>query len=364
MTCRWNDVCNLSAQIDCFEKTAGKSMICGGVAKSHMAGRIIKQILAALLLLGSIAAAQAQSIQVPRLRAQLDSLEMRYRSASAASEVLSRQADSLAAVIKKRKSARAVNLLKDRALAEELQRSQTLANNLQTARQLQAVQLDSLIQKAEQTLKILNDEVTQLTLKFSAAKLEGNRDLQNRLATDLREVESLRQRCQTLLQNAPAPAPVIEVRANPDDSPEVLAQKADFLLDQSDRLRRSAAQAERKSKQVRQELTVRERLSDFVQDLRVFDPATETPRTANESATLTLDPGTDFNATPERVGFPAGAAQLILVNEQFWPQDIGQLSNADLKRWISRLELQQRQWLMQADSLAQRSKELRKSISR
>lgn len=323
---------------------------------------LTKHLLVAILLIGAIVSAQTPSRQA--LRSQLDSLEVRYQQASTTSGNLSRRADSLAAVVQQRKSKKSTNLLSDRALADELRRAQNLANQLQTARQVQAVQLDSLIRKAEQTLKILNGEVTRLTVQFSAAKLNGNRVLQKNLAEELRETTQLRQRCQTLLQNVPAPAPLIEVRVDPHDPPEVFAQKADFLLDQADRLRRSAAQVEAKSNQLRQEVTMRERLADFVEDLRVFDPTAETPRSVGQSGVLRdKAASTDFNAQPGRVEDIANLSQAVLANDRLWPEDIAQLSDTELRKWITRLESQRRHWLAQADSLSQRAQEIRKSIS-
>ena len=320
-----------------------------------MTDRIMKKILPAIFLVISIASAQTPLRQ--KLRTGLDSLEARYRSASTASARLSRQADSLAAVIQQRKGGKSRSILSDRALADELRRSQELANDLQAARQIEATKLDSLLQKAEQMLKILNDEITRLTVQFSAAKSDGDSAQQKKLAAELREAEQLRQRCQALLQNVPAPAPLLEVRLNPDDSPEALAQKADFLLDQSDRLRRNATRAEAKSKHLRQEINMRERLADFVQDLRVFDPGSETPKSVGEAKNPrgeVVPISSDVNAGRE--SFLAGSSQIVLANEQLWPQDIAQLSDAELKKWISRLESQRRHWAAQADSLANQAK--------
>ena len=325
----------------------------------------MKRISLIILLFGQVAFAQTDTPK--ELIAQLDSYESRYRSASATTEILSRQADSLAKVIQKRKSNNSRSILSDRALAEELRLSQELSGKLQNAQHFEEVQLDSLIRKAEQTLKILNDEVTRLTIQFSAAKSDGNSAQQKNFAGELREVEKLRHRCQTLLKNTPAPAPLMQVMIQPDDSPEAIAQKADFVLDQSDRLRRNAQQTEEKTKQVRQELVMRERLADFVQDLRVFDPSAETAQgvstSGDQTRSQTGSPETDVSS-----GFADRAAtqpisSLLLVNDTVWPQDISQLSNSDLKKWITHLENQRKYWLAQADSLVKRALDMRNAIN-
>lgn len=319
-----------------------------------------------LIALLFVQAAFAQTNSPRALISQLDSYESRYHSASAASEILSHQADSLAKVIQKRKSNNSRNILSDRALAEELKLSQELSGKLQNAQHFEEVQLDSLIRKAEQTLKILNDEVTRLTIQFSAAKSNGNSAQQKIFAGELREVEKLRQRCQTLLKNAPAPAPLMQVMIQPDDSPEVIAQKADFVLDQSDRLRRNAMQTEEKTNQMRQELAMRERLADFVQDLRVFDPSSEAtqgaPATGNRSTSPLGIPETESGAFADRAATQP-ISNLLLANDAVWPQDISQLSNNDLKKWIAYLENQRRYWLAQADSLVKRALDMRNSIN-
>ncbi len=320
-----------------------------------------------LIALLFVQAAFAQTNSPRALISQLDSYESRYHSASAASEILSHQADSLAKVIQKRKSNNSRNILSDRALAEELKLSQELSGKLQNAQHFEEVQLDSLIRKAEQTLKILNDEVTRLTIQFSAAKSNGNSAQQKIFAGELREVEKLRQRCQTLLKNTPAPAPLMQVMVQPDDSPEVIAQKADFMLDQSDRLLRNAIQTEEKAKQVRQELAMRERLADFVEDLRVFDPSSDAAQSAAQSGDPTALPN---ESRDEASGSFADRAatqpinSLLLANDTVWPQDISQLSNANLKKWITQLENQRKYWVAQADSLVKRAMEMRNSINK
>jgi len=324
----------------------------------------MKRISLIALLFGQVAFAQTDSLKA--LISQLDSFESRYRSASAAAEILSRQADSLAKVIQKRKSNNSRNILSDRALAEELKLSQELSGKLQDAQHFEEVQLDSLVRKAEQTLKILNDEVTRLTIQFSAAKANGNSAQQKIFAGELREVESLRQRCQTLLKNTPAPAPLMQVMIQPDDSPEVIAQKADFVLDQSDRLLRNAMQTEEKAKQVRQELAMRERLADFVQDLRVFDPSSEAAQGVSGSSDPTRSPTGSLEDASGSFADRASTQpinSLLLANDTVWPQDISQLSNANLKKWITQLENQRKHWLAQADSLVKRALDMRNSIN-
>lgn len=324
----------------------------------------MKRISLIVLLFGQVALAQTESPK--ELIAQLDSYESRYRSASATTEILSLQADSLAKVIQKRKNNNSRNILSDRALAEELRLSHELSGKLQNAQHFEEVQLDSLIRKAERTLKILNDEVTRLTIQFSAAKANGNSAQQKIFAGELRDVEALRQRCQTLLKNAPAPAPIMQVMIQPDDSPEVIAQKADFVLDQSDRLRRNALQTEEKAKQVQQELAMRERLADFVQDLRVFDPRSETaqsaPKTGDQSASPAGFPDGESGSFADRASSQP-ISSLLLANDTVWPQDISQLSNADLKKWITHLENQRKYWLAQADSLVKRALDMRNAIN-
>lgn len=323
--------------------------------------KIMKNLILAMLLFGHVAS--GQSVSQKEITAQLDNNEARYYDATAAAENLSRRADSLAKIIQKRKSDKSRNILSDRALAEELRLSQELAGKLQGAQHEQAVQLDSLIRKAEHMLKILNDDVTRLTIQFSAAKANGNSAQQKVFAAELREADRLRQRCQTLLQNAPAPVPLLEVRIDPDDSPEAIAQKADFILDQTDRLRRNAAHVEEKTKQVQQELGMRERLADFAQDLRLFDPGTETAQSAEKSVATALPEGQGSSGLADRATAQP-LSGFLLINDPLWPQDISQLSNTDLRKWIARLENQRRYWLAQADSLVKRALEIRKAIDR
>jgi len=313
-------------------------------------------LLVGMLLASSLVGAQTGPHR--DLSAQLDSLEARYASAGQVSARLSRQADSLAAVIQKRKSRKSSSFLSDRALADELRRSQELANRLQLAQEAQAAQLDSLIRKSEHTLRILNDEVTRLTIQFSTAKLKGDTTEQQRLARALREASGMRERCLSLLQQAPDSAPLLEVKVDSNESPQVLAQKRDFLLDQADRMRRRATQADQKRRQLHDEASMRERLSDFVQDLRVFDPTGETPRSSDAgSKSLGTDNSGIIEAAPGRSGDYSSTARVFARGDE-WPGNLTQLSDAELRRWMDRLVNQRRRWQAQADSLSQRAADI------
>ncbi|MFQ5633030.1 MAG: hypothetical protein ACE5I1_30040, partial [bacterium] len=188
-----------------------------------------------------------------------------------------------------------------------------------------------------------------------------------RFAVALQQATVLRNRCRQYINAMPFDIPVIEVRIQQDDSPKQIAQKADFLLDQSDRLKNTAERIDKKLNELQDEVELRGRLADFVDDLAAFDPGNESVTGANrnaENAAAAVDQESDFTAIGEKsrlgqLGADFPVSQFVLNLETNWPANTSQLSTDELENWITQLERQQNEIVAKSDSLVQRAKVFR-----
>jgi hypothetical protein len=274
---------------------------------------------------------------------------------------LSQQADSLARDIQGRKQ-KSPSLLQDRSLNAALRFSQTLADSMQQLQQ-EENRVDRLLrQKAEQLLKILNDEIARLADDGEKLKREKNSKQREQVKAELLECREWQRRCQALLEQPPPAIIIYEVEVKPEDTPETLRRKADFLRDQADRLRREVKRVDTKIAEIKDETQVRERMTDFTDELALLDPnregvsasgvsSTDDSRISQEGAPFTSDRG-------------AGNNLALPLSQLVWPGKVGVLSFDDLERWLGTLDQQKKRRQTQADSLVQRARAIEQLIEK
>lgn len=301
----------------------------------------------------------AQTPERLKLQSELDDLSTTLVRLQRRQQVLSLQADSLAKDIQRRKQ-QTPSLLHERGLDAALRFSQTLADSLQML-QGREQRLDfSLRQKAEALLKILNDDIVRLVKQGEALKHEKNFLAREQIARELQQCRDWQRRCQIWLEQPPPSIIIYQVEAQPDDTPETLRRKSDFLRDQSDRLRREVKRLDAKITDIRGETQVRRRVADFAADLSLLDPNREgvaSPSSGDASAGVL---GAERSSKDfAQLSNPA-AAQLPVY--QNWPAQLGELSFDELERWRKQLEQQKKQRQAQADSLMKRAAEIEKQI--
>jgi hypothetical protein len=315
-------------------------------------------ILAGLTLTCSSLAAQTPGRE--KLQTEIDSLSASLQNLHHRQQTLSKQADSLAQDIQRRKQ-KAPSFLQDRALNTALRFSQTMADSLQTL-QAQEHRLDRLLrQKAEQLLEILNGDIDRLVEEAEKQKRIKNKMRREQVTRELLQYREWQRRCQELLEQPPPSIIIYEVHVQPQDSEETRRRKADFLRDQADRLQRDVKRLEAKIAEIRTQTEVNERVADLVRDMSLFDPSGESVSSASANLTRDTAPaeaGPDL--TTERSKYQSALAgqtsQLPAV--QNWPTNVSDLSIDELKRWQSILEHEKRHRLSQADSLRQRAEEV------
>ncbi len=303
----------------------------------------------------------AQPGAVEQNRQQLERLEMQLMALQSREKALSRQIDSLAVLIQKQKGK--TSFLARRSLGTLLKRSDEYAKQFQSVQEQKALLLDSLYAVAETTLKTLNRVIPEMARQRSRAKRANRARQADSLAQALKSATALRKRCQRLLNRVPPQLALIKIQVRPGDPPEVVRQKAGFILDQADRLRRLSQQAQKKISELKSEITLRSRLRDFVQDLQLFDPSAEAVGANEISRTSLAGEKAIFDVGATR-GFPesdlsSGAIITILPD---WPANIAALSEADLQTWIKKIQTERKLWIAKADSLEQRAQRIRKSL--
>jgi len=315
----------------------------------------------ALFLLLSSLPLMAQTPERSRLQSELENLSTILQRLHRQQQTLSLQADSLARDIQRRKQ-QTQSLLQERALDGLLRISQTLADSLQ-ALQAREQKADAVLrQKAEALLKILNDDMARLVKENDALKRRGKTPARESLARELLQCREWRQRCQSWLEQPPPAIIIYQVEAQPDDTPETLRRKADFLRDQSDRLRREVKRLETKVAAIRDETQVRQRMDDLAADLVLLDPNRDGVASSPASGNVNV-----AGLTPERDANEATAvfstsATAPLPFYQNWPAPLDELSFEDLERWRRQLEKQKKQRHAQADSLMKRAAEIEKRM--
>lgn len=316
----------------------------------------------ALFLLLSHLPLMAQVSERTKLQNELDNLSTTLQRVHRQQQTLSLQADSLAQLIQQRKQ-QTQSLLQERTLDGLLRVSQTLADSLQ-ALQAREQKVDVVLrQKAEALLKILNADIGRLVKENEALRKRGSTSERESMARELMQCREWRQRCQNWLEQPPPAIIIYQVQAQPEDTPEVLRRKVDFLRDQSDRVRREVKRLETKVAAIRDETQVRQRMDDLAADLALLDPnrdgVVSSPAKAGLDASG-LTPGFD---TKEATTGISTAATTQLPFNQNWPAQLQALSFEDLEHWRGQLEKQKKQRQAQADSLLKRAAEIEKQIN-
>lgn len=303
----------------------------------------------------------AQAPERGKLQDEVGNLSTHLARLRQQQQSLSQQADSLARDIQRRKQ-QSPSLLQDRSLNAALRFSQTLADSMQQLQQ-EENRVDRLLrQKAEQLLKILNDEIARLANDGEKLKHGKNSKQREQVKAELLECREWQRRCQALLEQPPPAIIIYEVEVKPEDTPETLRRKADFLRDQSDRLRREVKRLDGKIAEIKDETQVRERVADFVNELALLDPNRE--GVSASSVSSTGNSRVDRETAQFDPKLDASKNLALPLSQLAWPGTLGELSFDDLERWRGTLDQQKKRRQAQADSLVQRARAIEQLIEK
>lgn len=300
----------------------------------------------------------AQTAALDSLQARLDRLQADIAAVRVQKNRLSQQIDSLSAELQVQKQK--TGILSRRAVSRQLQRSDQLAKAFDRLQHREALLLNELIRTAESGEAWLRDWITRMAQKRPSGE-SATRDWSERL----RRAQRLRQRCQAILQQEPPRLTLFRITLQPDDPPEVAQQKIQLLLDQADRLQRLTRQTQKRIAELQNEQTLRQRLAEFMQDIRLTDPASEAVNPeelrGTPYAAANAERFADIQRSMDKSAVAAGTFLQIIPE---WPANIAELSNADLELWIQRLQRNLKIWSSAEDSLRQRADELKRRIGR
>ncbi|MBC7187463.1 MAG: hypothetical protein H5U38_10550 [Calditrichaeota bacterium] len=148
---------------------------------------------------------------------------------------------------------------------------------------------------------------------------------------------------------------------SPEDDHRRLEDKAALLLDRAARLRQEASSADKRLKQLREEVTLRERLNELVSEVALFDQRDETARPmAQGGSRAALETGPGRGATDYAAAGAASSSGVVAPAGRLWSTDPSQLSTAEARIFMRELEAQKGHLLALADTLAARAHELTK----
>jgi hypothetical protein len=311
--------------------------------------KLIRIALAVLFLLGSTSAESASGAELTgeRIRAELDSLLGQRASALQRRDSFQKQADELAAEVARLKGSLAERFsrLEQYRLEGTLSRSQAVADSIDmlnnsisaytdklTALSIQATAYyTSVLDSMTLELKDIRDRKLRREIMEKIERLQEERAILARFSTAA-GVRKPREAGFSLSQLAQA------VQVLPQDSPEEIREKADFLTDMAARWSRTLAKLEKNIERLSEEKAIRMRLGEFAQEISLFDETGPSSRAGlKSSSTSPTDNGMPTENVLDRQGY--GDFSIEKLDETFQP---GQLS-FDLELG----ELESGMWLLE-----------------
>jgi len=301
--------------------------------------------------------------QFESLESRLLFLDTQFDSLTVLEKNAAEKINSLAEEISKLKSQGHLGYFERRRLESLLKESQEL---LRKQQELQAeisnyndqriTLVDQLINRysiaIDSLLTIADKNSPPLSLEEKAAVAHQMQILRSRKDILIRK----------LAQKPDQKSTTVLVEILPGDTPREIEEKADYLNDQEDKLRWQVEKISAKVKELATEADLRLRMSEFLDDVRLFDQREEpmTPSevanalTKTESMGRTYWTNTGLDATEE------GAKVLPSALDQMFMIDMSDIAPEDLEELISRFESESQRLLQQADSLSTLAKMFRR----
>ena len=151
----------------------------------------------------------------------------------------------------------------------------------------------------------------------------------------------------------------VKIDIDPNDTPRDIEEKADLINDQEDKLRREADNITKQVKKLKDEAELRLRLSELVNDIRIFDQREE-PMTRDDIAGVFDKDGSIGRAYwTNQPFFEMNDQTNSKTGVQFNMGNLSELSYQDLEDLVSNLELRSHRLIQRADSLNVLAKDFR-----
>lgn len=331
-------------------------------------------VLSFLLLLGfaSVELLSSQDENIHKLETDLSVLRARQDSLVSAMEKRKARIDSLSALT----TAPGNSGLLERGQRDRLLREiQTLAEMQENS----SVALNRLRQDEKGVLSRLSGVYHSLEQSLVDSLQNPNLSAEAKAALTDRLAEIRKKQSEILLiRNNPPPgrATDMELYIDSNDMPVDIEAKALLLRDRVEIHRQKAQELKERSIKVQQEVKLRQRIADMVDDVRLFDARDEavTQSTLNgivaENRSAKYFDNTHEGAlTPSDMGGLANTSSVMNANELL-NLDVQTLPDYDIRDYLSDLEKQQKRLLLEADSLSRvadrferEAKKIRNSIN-
>ena len=144
----------------------------------------------------------------------------------------------------------------------------------------------------------------------------------------------------------------------PTDDYRRIKDKADLLKDHEDQIRNNVAQIDKKIVRFKQEIELREKLTDFIDDVSLFEHHDEAIASAQKATQTLVEDALNFYNEFERTNAGGGqSGTLIDIGESLWEIDPSFLSLEEAEIIILLFEEYKTALSTQADSLAVRAKD-------
>lgn len=312
----------------------------------------MKQVIRTVLLVSFIFSCKiafsqqnisAYESQLVKLQSKADSLQRRLA-------ILQWQMDSLSVEITSLKKKADLSYLERKQLERYLQAAQSNAtaqeriiseqNNIQKEIEIVAKTLFQFFDHAIDSLMMVMDR---------SAKKDENSKQKLRMQIDFYR---MRQEQLPLASDFGKSHHSTKLMIAPEDMPEVIQAKAGYLRDQRDKLLRHAVELEERMRQLRQEITLRKKMAEFLADMQLFDQR-------DEAFSFNAKSVESFRATDKRIpnaglntpNSETEKAQIVSPLEKLLPNDMRNMSDDSVEEYLSSLQTQRQRLLFQADSL-------------
>ncbi|MFQ5751532.1 MAG: hypothetical protein ACE5HI_05995 [bacterium] len=281
--------------------------------------------------------------------AQIDS-NIAHRNAQRTA--LTRKVQAYAEQIQELKTKEQLNYFQHQRLESLLKDSQDLSNQIES--------IDSELRALNKKFRTSGNKLISLyesEIKQSLKNLEKKNISSKLRQTYFQKIASLRTKKERVQQKIGRiefkEFTLSKLQIEPDDSPKQIEQKADLLKDQEDKLRRFASQLNKQTRQLKREMEIRNRMSDLVTDLAVFDQQEEAlgnVSAASGEALEVADQEDRFVGIKDKNKLIE--ENLIVGQKDF---DFANLSAEQLDEVIENLNKRQKRMQSQADSLARQA---------
>lgn len=309
-------------------------------------------IVLALLFAKTNVNGQGEDLQ--RAKMNLQKLETRLSQLRIEKEKLEADADSLANKITLLKKKKALNILESRKLEGYLREAQQLASKIEALDKKMTQSKDSLNLEIELVVKLYHKKIEEILSQMKEIKGKGftekEKELGGQLLSLRREQAEMRSRVKKVTGLGSQTFPVI-IRA--DDSPRQIREKADLVKDQEDEVRAKAKSIDKSIADLEQELKIRERAKELLDDLSLFDQRDEITLRATPVRPKETEEGWVDVADISTRNKNAQQQEFLTPHERtIFPENLRKLPVDDIDALIKELEIEKKRLSSKADSLA------------